>query len=240
MGKISHCDVRRTCLKGTRKPIPSGKFTLIELLVVIAIIAILAAMLLPAINNSKEVAKRAACMGNLKQMGLGIGMYINDYGYMMPQVQTGPPDHYWSGSPLGGGLLAPYVSSTKNLYIGEVSTRGRQSLACPAVGSAKEAANYFDQCTMGYNNYLISPSSYYKGPNFPGPSRHALIADASGRMISLMTQSGVGGEVRFRHVNSCNVLYADLHVNSRKNGSFRFVTTSSFWKSTPSYLASPD
>ncbi len=75
------------------KAVPRAGFTLIELLVVIAIIAILAAILFPVFASARENARKSACLSNMKQVGLGVMQYVQDYDERMPLNLGDVPDY---------------------------------------------------------------------------------------------------------------------------------------------------
>ena len=116
-------------------------FTLIELLVVIAIIAILAAILFPVFARARENARRTSCMSNLKQIGLGVIQYVQDYDEAYP-LYSGGGGAYVNGGVYGwGAVLQPYL-------------RSNQVYQCPS-----EAGSYApstDLTNRGYLDYSMN------------------------------------------------------------------------------------
>src|SRR6478609_7479917 len=100
--------MQRTTTIGSR--LKSRGFTLIELLVVIAIIAILAAILFPVFARARENARRSSCQSNLKQIGLGVMQYAQDYDEILPRSRLYKTDTAWI--PWQSGIQ-PYVKSAQ-------------------------------------------------------------------------------------------------------------------------------
>jgi prepilin-type N-terminal cleavage/methylation domain-containing protein/prepilin-type processing-associated H-X9-DG protein len=96
------------------KDVKKKGFTLIELLVVIAIIAILAAILFPVFARARENARRASCQSNLKQIGLGIMQYTQDYDERTPLRDGAAPGDVTASNPYGwADAIQPYLKSTQ-------------------------------------------------------------------------------------------------------------------------------
>ncbi|BCM90968.1 hypothetical protein IAD21_02831 [Abditibacteriota bacterium] len=165
---------------------PKG-FTLIELLVVIAIIAILAAILFPVFARARENARKSSCQSNLKQLGLGLIQYTQDYDEQFPLYPTGAA---WSAN--GGDYgAAPYsingVPITWDLAI-QPYVKSMQLLVCPSDSFSPtfnlSAAGFGGTSRRSYGmpNYLRVQGSV-KGKNLaavPSPSVTAMLSEVRG------------------------------------------------------------
>ena len=137
-------------------------FTLIELLVVIAIIAILAAILFPVFARARENARRSSCQSNLKQIGLGMLQYSQDYDEKLVNAWFGP-NGYDNSGPTNGrykwmDAIQPYIKSTQ-LFTCPSNSNG---LTTGATGSFIPALQLPSDSNQNYGSYAINVA-YFDG-----------------------------------------------------------------------------
>ncbi|MFP4249487.1 MAG: DUF1559 domain-containing protein [Armatimonadota bacterium] len=217
-------------------------FTLIELLVVIAIIAILAAILFPVFARARDKANQASCQSNLKQIGIALLMYVQDYDETMPG--------YHNRVNLGSGnarvqgwydLLEPYTKNEDIAICPQVRpyerTYGRDNLPPgqgfykrTIVGSYRAAANFSGLQDVGLTTIWNAYSPGVVLAEVTKPAETLMLTEGGSHMQMgqpaylgfyedgtprEMNEDGTVGGMHYRHNLQANFLFADGHVKSR-------------------------
>ena len=215
-----------------------GNFTLIELLIVIAIIAILAALLLPALHSARKKAQAIGCMSNLKQVGQAALMYEHDHGRGVESVT-------WNYMRWQSTLMLDYVDPVraKSSWVVNIQVRHIQKMtpeatesgplkaygviACPGQLSDQYTRSFQEANHYGLNRFMgkEAPSTVW-GVGYDGtlkykrvkrPSQRMLIADVKGSGENAYSPKDVSA-VDFRHMIRANFAFLDGHVENRDLG----------------------